>query len=131
MGQADRRVGAGSIPILKHAGNSHDLFPLTPTLSPTGTIQINSMERGGRAQRRRRFCLFCPPQSHTPNGSSDPNRSATLPLPKGDGWGEREERVQLHRYGWCEGGRDVRMPKTILQKLPTAQKLRCSVGPAQ
>src|SRR5712672_3005292 len=79
------------------ANSSHAFSSSSPLLA--GTIQFNSMECGGRAQRRPRFASSTRPRSHTPNGSSNPNRSTVLPLAKGEGRGEGEGRVQLHRCG--------------------------------
>jgi hypothetical protein len=54
---------------------------------------LNLLE--GQALQRTHFCFLSRPRSHSPNGSSNPNRSTVLPLPKGEGRGEGEERVQL------------------------------------
>src|SRR5262245_13931964 len=81
--------------------------PIAHEPSPqAGTIQFNSMECGGRAQRRPRF-YFPRLRSHTPNGSSSPNRSTVLPLPTAEGWPALRSAFD---EGGGEGERAVHQP---------------------
>src|SRR6478735_4964318 len=82
---------------------------LLPLLLWTGTIQYIHLECGGSwparlgPQRRRRFCFFHSPRSHSPNGPSNPNRPTVLTLPGGEGRGEGGFFVPTELFRWRRG----------------------------
>src|SRR5213078_1773892 len=94
------------------------------------------MECGGRAQRRPRFASSTRPRSHTPNGSSNPNRSTALPLPRGEGRGEGKGAsncivtAKPERYSltlWSAGAERSGDPALLL--LPVRGRIHQTVPP--